>query len=226
MKYKTIFQFKWISILWLIGLIYLSTLILVKLPFFSMGLQKLDFENGYIKLFESFFPKLNIEWQLYNLQSIVVWFSGIVFGPVAGLTAVSIYLILGFIGIPVFAGGGGFDYYQEPTFGYLISLPFSTYLSGWLFEKNKKILAAFLPILNTHLIGILYLLIFKPDWLNISWHLSFSMITYDVIFAFLLIPVLPLIIFFLREMFIQEVPVYKTSTQPIRKLATHNEVRR
>jgi len=115
-------------------------------------------------------------------------------------------LLLGFLGLPIFAGGGGIDYYKEPTFGYIISFPFNAYLSGWLFENRKKILAVFAPIFATHLFGILYLLVFNQKWLDITWNLSFSMIGYDLIFALLLMPVLPFFSFLLKEMVIQEVP--------------------
>ena len=117
-----------------------------------------------------------------------------------------IYLLIGFFGFPIFAGGGGVDYYKEPTFGYLISLPFNAYLSGLFYQKDNKTLAILIPMFTTHLFGILYLLLFKRSMLDISWHLSFSMIGYDLIFALLLIPLIPFFSFILKEMIMQEVP--------------------
>ena len=206
MKYKTIYQFRWVLVLTFITLIYLSNLILVKLPFVSMYFPKKETDFGLFVFLLSFFPRLNYELQIYNIQTVVVWGCGVILGSRLGAMALCIYLILGLVGLPIFAGGGGWDYFKEPTFGYLISLPINAFLSGWLYEKNKKILAVLVPIFFTHLFGIIYLLLFKQGWVDITWHLSFSMIGYDLIFALLLTPVMPLVSFILREMVIQEVP--------------------
>lgn len=197
MEYKVTYQFKWLMVLILLLLVYASNLVLIRLPFVSI-----DFYSVY-----NLFPKISFQMQVYNIQTVVVWFCGIIFGYKIGFLTLCVYLFLGLAGFPVFAGGGGIDYYKEPTFGYLLSLPFNAYLSGYLFEKKKKIMAVFIPILITHICGIFYLVFLKNEWLDISWYLSFSMIGYDLIFSFLLTPLMPLISFFFREMFIQEIPV-------------------
>lgn len=50
------------------------------------------------------------------------------------------YLILGLIGLPVFANGGGPTYMLQPTFGYLFALPWvvwgSSYLLRTILQKN------------------------------------------------------------------------------------------
>ena len=115
--------------------------------------------------------------------------------------------MLGLIGLPIFAGGGGWDYFKEPTFGYLLSLPVNAFLSGWLYHNNKKLLAVCIPVLTTHLCGILYLLLFKRDSLDITWHLSFSMISYDLIFALLLLPIIPFVSFVLKEITLWQITI-------------------
>lgn len=193
MKYKLEYQFRWVLVLMLLGLIYLSNLIQIKLPFFTVS-------------FPSFFPSFHFEFYIYNIQTVLVWSIGILVGPRLASLALCIYIILGLLGLPIFAGGGGLDYYKEPTFGYLISFPILAFLSGWFYEKNKKLLSVFVPIFTTHMFGIIYLVLFKQQLIYVSWILSFSMISYDFIFALLLIPILPFISFFVNEMFIQEVP--------------------
>ena len=205
MKYRIVYQFKWFIVIWLLLLIYLSNLILIKLPFVSIV---------YPSLLQILLPKVDFEFQIYNIQTIIVWISGILFGPEMGFLTLSIYLLLGFLGLPVFASGGGIDYYKEPTFGYLISLPLLAYLSGLFYEQNKKLLAVFIPIFTTHLFGILYLLLFNRSWLDITWHLSFSMVSYDLIFVLLLTPLIPFVSFFLREIFIQEIPARDPFLEP------------
>lgn len=197
MKYRAEYHFKWLIILFLLTLIYLSNCVLIKLPFINIC-----FDRPY-----KFLPQIYSEFYVYNLQTVVVWTTGILFGPKIGLTASCIYLLIGFLGIPVFAGGEGLDYYKEPTFGYLISFPVLAFLSGKLYEQNKKFLAILIPILITHSLGILYLLLFQQNRLDLSWHLSFSMIGYDLIFALLITPLMPLTSFILREIFTQEVLV-------------------
>ena len=206
MKHKVVYQYRWLIILVFLFLIYLSNFILVKLPFISINFPKKDLEHSLLDFLLSFCPHFNFEMQTYNIQTIVVWSCGVLLGPRIGFLTLIIYLLAGFLGFPVFAGGGGVDYFKEPTFGYLISLPFNAFLSGWFYKNDKKILAVFIPVLITHLFGVIYLLFFKSSWLDITWYLSFSMIGYDLILALLLMPFLPFISFFLTELFIQEIP--------------------
>ena len=207
MRYKVVYQFKWLLIIAFIILVYLSNFILIELPFIRIHFPEKDVSKGLFVFLLSFFPRFSFEFQIYNIQTVIAWVSGVALGARIGAVALCIYLAFGFIGLPIFASGGGFDYYKEPTFGYLISLPINAFLSGWFFEKKQRVLAAFVPMFTTHLLGILYLFLFRQSWLDISWHISFSMISYDLIFALLLTPIMPTISFVLNEMFAQEVPV-------------------
>lgn len=207
MRYKVSYQFRWLLVIGLILAFYLSNLILIKLPFFSFQYEEKEVAENILDLLLRFFPTLTVEFQTYNPQIIVIWASGILFGSKLSLITVLIYLFIGLCGVPVFAGGGGIDYFHEPTFGYIISLPLLTYLSGYFFSKDKKIQSVLFPLLAVHLFGIMYLFIFQQSHLSIAWTLSFSMIGYDLFFAFLLLPVLPVLSFILNEIFIQEIPV-------------------
>ncbi len=224
MRYKVVYKFKWLLILAFLALIYLSNLIYLELPFTSLYFPKKQTEMGFFIFLLSLFPRLHFESQIYNLQTVTSWLCGAVCGARIGLITLSTYLILGLIGLPVFAGGGGLSYIKEPTFGYLLSLPFNSYLSGYLYNKDKKILAVFLPMLTTHLFGIIYLLFFRQDLLDISWHLSFSMIGYDLIFALLLMTIVPMISFVMKEMIAQEIPV-RTTIEDVAPTLTRRKTR-
>lgn len=218
MAYKAVKQFQWVLVLGLICVIYLSNLILINLPFISISCQEKELSKGLLAFLASFFPHINFNFQTYNLQTIVVWACGIIAGYRTSLISVCCYILIGFIGFPVFASGGGIDYCKEPTFGYLISLPLVAFLSGYFFEKNKKFHAVLFPIFINHILGITFLLFFKQSYLPIAWNLSFSMIGYDLFFAFLLMPVLPFALFFINELFIQEIPARttgQTSYEPV-----------
>lgn len=57
----------------------------------------------------------------FTLQTLVVMLAACVLGLKGGLLAVLAYTVMGLIGIPVFAKGGGFQYVLEPSFGYVLS---------------------------------------------------------------------------------------------------------
>lgn len=212
MNYKVNRQYQWILAIWLIAFIYLSTLAYIKLPF--IGLHFGTHENtGVLNLIYKVLPQFKIETQVYNLQILTVWICGVIAGPIIGSISALIYLTCGVFGLPLFSGGGGFEYIQEPTFGYLFSLPIVAYLSGKLHSSGKKILSVFLPIVSAHLIGILFLILFQQNYIDIAWHLSFSTIGYDLILAFILSPFLEVIGFVINEMFIQEIPNFNTGQQ-------------
>lgn len=68
-----------------------------------------------------------------TLQTFGVLLAGCVLGPVRGFLAVSLYLGLGAIGLPVFADhSAGLAPFTGSTAGYLISFPFAAALAGFI----------------------------------------------------------------------------------------------
>ena len=61
-----------------------------------------------------------------TMQTFVVLFLGLAFGYKIGLATVTLYLLEGIVGLPVFANspekGIGLVYFTGPTMGYLLSL--------------------------------------------------------------------------------------------------------
>ena len=83
-----------------------------------------------------------------TMQTFVVLFLGIILGPKIGSLSVSLYLLQGIFGLPVFAGtpekGIGLSYFMGPTGGYLVGFLAATYLAGCFkynncFEKFRVI---------------------------------------------------------------------------------------
>jgi biotin transport system substrate-specific component len=67
------------------------------------------------------------------LQNMVVLLAGIILGPRWGLACVVIYLLIGFAGIPVFAGGtAGVGKLFGPTGGYLMAYVPCVFVTGWI----------------------------------------------------------------------------------------------
>jgi biotin transport system substrate-specific component len=55
------------------------------------------------------------------LQNLFILLAGLILGPWWGLASVAVYILLGVVGLPVFAGGtGGLAHLIGPTGGYLI----------------------------------------------------------------------------------------------------------
>ena len=69
-----------------------------------------------------------------TMQTFVVLFLGLAFGYKIGLATVTLYLLEGIFGLPVFAGtpekGIGLIYFTGPTMGYLIGFLLAVYSAG------------------------------------------------------------------------------------------------
>ena len=95
----------------------------------------------------------------YTLQTLALCLVALLLGVRLSLTATAAYLLLGFCGVPVFAGfTGGAEKLLMPTGGYLLSmLPFVVIVG--LFKKRSffgKFLGACLALCVTYLLGTLW----------------------------------------------------------------------
>lgn len=70
-------------------------------------------------------------------QTLGVLLVGSLLGTRLGLFSMLLYLAMGAVGLPFFAGGNsGIAYMQGPTLGYLVSYPIVAALMGWLAERG------------------------------------------------------------------------------------------
>ena len=73
------------------------------------------------------------------MQNLFVFLAGLMLGPRWGLASVSVYLLAGAVGLPVFAGGpGGIGRFFGPTGGYLIGYLPAVFLIGWIARKSGR----------------------------------------------------------------------------------------
>jgi len=99
-----------------------------------------------------------------TMQTFVVLFLGMAFGYKIGLATISLYLVEGIIGLPVFSNspekGIGFVYFIGPTMGYLIGFLFATFLAGY-FKFKGNILDSFIKLLisvsTIYILGVFWL---------------------------------------------------------------------
>lgn len=77
-----------------------------------------------------------------TFQVLGVFLAGAILGPRLGFLSQLVYLLLGSIGLPVFAGGSaGFSVILGPTGGYLIGFPIAAFICGLLitYGEQKKL---------------------------------------------------------------------------------------
>ncbi len=110
-----------------------------------------------------------------TMQTFVVLFLGLSFGYKIGLATVSLYLIEGIIGLPVFSNspekGIGLVYFTGPTMGYLIGFLPAVFLTGFLklddwTKKENQSLKFFLNNLIKLLISVSVIYLLGLIWLN------------------------------------------------------------
>ena len=109
-----------------------------------------------------------------TLQTFFVLLAGATLGPALGSLSQAIYLLLGIIGLPVFAGGaGGLTYLATgATAGYLVGFMPAAALVGWLVRRRQRPGTAW--VLCCLASGDLTLQAFGVVWLAWSLHIGFT----------------------------------------------------
>jgi len=74
-----------------------------------------------------------------TLQLFFCMFAGILLGAKLGMASQLVYVLIGLLGVPVFANGGGPSYVLNPTFGYLIGFIIAAYTMGKIVESLKEV---------------------------------------------------------------------------------------
>lgn len=144
-------------------LFILATFIHLRMPYFSLITPTLPEAKAWFT--HTWFQ---VGTYTTNLQLLVVMACILLFDtPLATLTLL-LYLLLGFLGFPIFYQGGGLAYLKQPTTGYLISLLPATWFCGLLLRRHPRrqplpgpyILAATLTLVMIHVIGGIYAAIY------------------------------------------------------------------
>lgn len=93
-----------------------------------------------------------------SLATFVIYLSIFVLGQKKSTICVLLYLLLGFVGLPVFSGySGGFAKLFGPTGGYLLAYPVLTLVSGYGIDRfrNKKAYSVLSLIIGTVLLYLI-----------------------------------------------------------------------
>ena len=104
-----------------------------------------------------------------TLQPLAVLAVGGLLGAAGGLSALLLYIVLGALGLPVFAGGGaGFLHLVGPTGGYLLAFPIAAGVTGALAGREPRsplrlLLACALGMVIIHTGGVAQLALLGGD---------------------------------------------------------------
>ena len=80
-----------------------------------------------------------------TLQTLIIGLIGTIYKPSHAFTAVCLYLLLGFFGFPVFAGGsGGAQSFIGPSAGFLLFFPFRAWITSLFTNAKSSVLTIFL----------------------------------------------------------------------------------
>ncbi len=109
------------------------------------------------------------------LTNLFVFLAGLLMGSRWGLASMGVYLLVGAIGIPVFAGGrGGLAHFLGPTGGYLFGYALAAWVTGFISERKRgflfwEIFAVFFGLLAVYVLGVPWL-----RWVtHFSWEKTF-----------------------------------------------------
>ena len=110
-----------------------------------------------------------------TMQTLVVLLIGMSYGLSLGAVTISLYIMQGIFGLPVFANGGGVGYLIGPTGGYIVGFLISSILLGFLANRGwgktwkTTAIAMILGVCIIFLIGVSWLSVYiglKPAILN------------------------------------------------------------
>jgi len=105
-----------------------------------------------------------------TLQTFFVMLSGVVLGPYFGALSMAVYLLLGFLGMPVFAGGqSGLGVLAGQTGGYLIGFVLCPIVTGLIVQMRKN--PGLLWYGTAMAAGTLVIYAFGVPWLSFVTHM-------------------------------------------------------
>lgn len=127
------------------------------------------------------FLQIQIPLPLYTMHFTLQWFfvlmAGLLLGSKLGSISVLVYLLIGLMGIPVFAAGGGPAYVLRPGFGFLLGFLAAAFVIGKLIETFRwnnfwqYLVAAVIGEVVYYAIGAVYFYLMKNLYAGeaVSW---------------------------------------------------------
>ncbi len=108
------------------------------------------------------FIKIPVPFVPFTLQFLFTNLAALLLGKRLGSISVLVYILIGLVGLPVFANGGGLGYIFQPSFGYILGILAGTWVTGAISEKHtvfsvKMVIIASLAGLSViYVCGLVY----------------------------------------------------------------------
>lgn len=106
----------------------------------------------------------------FTLQTMLVILAGAFLGAKKGAYSQILYLFLGSVGLPVFAGFSSTASLFGPTGGYLLAFPLGAYVSGLILEKRRSLVVTWLAMA----LAALVITLTGASYLSLLFHRSFG----------------------------------------------------
>ena len=96
-----------------------------------------------------------------TLQFFFTAMAGLLLGAKLGALSQLLYVVLGLVGVPIFAAGGGFGYVFQPTFGFLLGLIPAAWVVGAVagesLDPKRMALASLAGLAALYAVGMPYM---------------------------------------------------------------------
>lgn len=113
----------------------------------------------------------------YTLQTFSVLLVGAAYGSILGAASLSLYLILGIAGVPLFAEHKhGWDVFSGATGGYIVGFVVAAALTGYLAERgwDKRFATSVTMMLTGSVVIYACGAIWLHHWLHASWNTTLT----------------------------------------------------
>ena len=119
-----------------------------------------------------------------TMQTFAVLLLALLFGPGPAFACLTLYLMEGAVGLPVFSphGLGGMAQLLGPTGGYLLSYPFAAALASLLYRRGNR---SFLTAVAATGLASMVILAAGATWLGLLSHSKFSVVFTQSVAPFL-----------------------------------------
>ncbi|WP_066367568.1 biotin transporter BioY [Neobacillus fumarioli] len=113
-------------------------------------------------------PFLHVGGVPITLQTFFAVLAGLILGSRIGAIAMIVYMLVGLVGVPVFAGfSGGLRIIFSPTFGFIVSFIFVAFIIGKIIERKTSLSA----YITAALIGMAVNYLFGTNWMYFTFKL-------------------------------------------------------
>jgi len=113
-------------------------------------------------------PFLHVGGVPITLQTFFAILAGAILGSRLGSIALTVYMLVGLVGVPVFADfTGGLSIIIRPTFGFILSYILVAFMIGKMVERNKSLPA----FITASLIGMAVNYLFGTNWMYFAYKL-------------------------------------------------------